>query len=186
MGIFVVHELVGSSGTRTGAIKRITFPLGRIGAPWRVIRRQTVLFRQAVEDAVAELNGGSIDLRQAKLIRTACTAFESAQRIRRVLAMSGEPGQGLDHAQWLALDTALQNREAACDKALLTLGLDQPAPVYDVGGLPPAAIAAQQRAMRLADAALAARQAAEAEKRAASQPAKPDAPQATTPGGPKP
>jgi hypothetical protein len=98
-------------------------------------------FRRALEAAVVVAHGG-IDLRLAKLVRSCCTAFESAQRIRRVMSYAGEPGtlaestqtngtatakmqHGLSHAEWLSYDTALQAREAACDKALSALGLDR-------------------------------------------------------------
>lgn len=113
-----------SAVARTDAAKIISLPLGRVRKPWVPIRRQVVQLRRWLETAVVDVHGG-IDLRLAKLVRTACTAFESAQRIRRTLSYSGELGTeaGLDHQTWLAYDSALQAREAGCDKALTALGL---------------------------------------------------------------
>jgi hypothetical protein len=92
--------------------------------PWVPIRRQVVAFRRWLEADVVAVHG-VIDLRLAKLIRSACTAFESAQRIRRTLAYSGAPGEGLTHEAWLQFDSALQAREAVADKALAALGLNR-------------------------------------------------------------
>jgi hypothetical protein len=117
-----------SSETPSEPAKIISLPLGKVMKPWTRIRRQVVAFRRWLEAAVVQAHGG-IDLRRAKLVRTAATAFESAQRIRRTLAYCGEVGTagGLTHAEWLAYDTALQAREAACDKAIAALDVCKPA-----------------------------------------------------------
>lgn len=117
-----------STVAQTEPPRIITLPLGRVRKPWMPIRRQVVQFRRWLEAAVLEVYG-QIDLRYAKLVRTAATTFESAQRIRRTLGYGGEPGTdtGLDHQTWLAYDSALQTREASCDKALAALGLGRDA-----------------------------------------------------------
>ena len=141
-----------STVTLTEPAQIITLPLGRARRPWVPIRRQVVQFRRLLERAVVEIHGG-VDLRRAKLVRTACTAFESAQRIRRQLAYGGEPGSdnGLDHQTWLAYDSALQGREASCDRALSALGLDRStADVWD-SILPPAPAATSPPAVENGD-----------------------------------
>lgn len=116
-GFIPVKETVVPGVAGISTVYRV--PLGRL-ALTPGVARQILDFRRHVEEAVAAASGGKVSLWQAKRIRTAALSLAEAKRAQVKLAKGG-----LTEEQEMGWSDRVVRHEAACDKALESLGINK-------------------------------------------------------------